>query len=339
MRCRYCYLRGVEREKEVVDLKFAKRAISDFFFENPHPAIRFFADGEPTIEIQKIKDLCDYACSISEKRPLFELQTNGVFDENVANWIGDNIDIIFISMDGPPRINDLNRVDFMFSPTSEIVEKNIEILLKKKCEVGIRATITKFNVKNQVEMIEYYKSFGIKMIFGDMVFAKIGGDADGFGVDYITFVDEYVRARDYAESVEIFYGTMFSSNFDEKVKYACRSCLPTPHVTTDGYISCCDMCVSGNSELKELIYGKYDEESDVILYNELAMNKIRLRSVENIPACKLCIVKDYCAGACLGEALNETGDFFGVKSESCKAICYLWEKLGGGEIKNKYLHP
>ena len=133
---------------------------------------------------------------------------------------------------------------------------------------------------------------------------------------------------------------MYCANFDEEVIYACRSCLPTPHVTPDGYITCCDMCVTADdASMKELIYGVYDERLDTIFYDQKAIEHIQSRKAENIPECRNCEVRNYCAGACLGEALNETGSFYGVKKESCDAIRYLWKKLGSKPIKNKYLHP
>jgi len=340
MRCKYCYLGDSENVKESIDLKFAKRAIQDYFISNPEPAVRFFANGEPTLEFEKMIEIYDFSCSICEKKPLFELQTNGFFGISEAEWIKNNIDIVFVSIDGPPQINDINRITGAGVGITDVVERNIKSLVAEtNCTVGVRSTITKHNVKKQIELIDYFKSIGVNIVFGDMVFANVGGGLEDFGVDYITFVDEFVEAKKHAESIGTFYGTMFSSNFDECVEYACRSCIPTPHLTTDGCVTCCDMCVSANSSLKEMIYGRYDPLADVVVYDEKAIEKIRSRTGINIPACKACEVRDYCAGACFGEALNETGDFFGVKLDSCRAILYLWEKLGKTEIKNPYLHP
>ena len=348
MACKYCYLGSKdaknEKEKRLIDIKFAKKAIQDYFAVQARPAVRFFADGEPTLGFEVIRELHDYAESLTNNVSYFELQSNGFFSEHIAEWIRDNIDIVFISCDGMPEVHDKQRVAKGSANTSSVIERNLRILVQNpNCQVGVRATITKYNVYKQKEMIDYFHSLGVKILFSDKVFAPIGGSAEEFNIDYKTFVDEFVAAREYAEEKygdDFFYGSMYCANFDEEVIYACRSCLPTPHVTPDGYITCCDMCVTADdTSMRELIYGVYDEHLDTIFYDQNAIEHIRSRKAENIPECRKCEVRNYCAGACLGEALNETGSFYGVKKESCDAIRYLWKKLGGKPVKNKYLHP
>lgn len=348
MACKYCYLGDTNvkerKEKRTVNLNFAKKAIKDYFSVQARPAVRFFADGEPTLEFDIIRELHDYAESITNNVSYFELQSNGFFSPEIAEWVRDNIDIVFISCDGMPCVHDMQRVSRNGVSTSEVIERNIKILNQNpKCQVGARATITKYNVYKQKEMIDYFYSLGVRILFSDKVFAPIGGSSEEFNIDYKTFVDEYVEARDYAKEKygdDFFYGTMYSANFDEEVIYACRSCLPTPHVTPDGYITCCDMCVTADdTSMHELIYGVYDEKLDTIFYDQAAIEHIRTRKAENIPECRNCEVRNYCAGACLGEALNETGSLYGVKKEACDAIKYLWHRLGSKPIKNKYLHP
>jgi radical SAM protein with 4Fe4S-binding SPASM domain len=348
MACKYCYLGCKENadktERKVVDVKFAKRAIQDYFQHQARPAVRFFADGEPTLEMKLIKELYEYAEGLTNNIAFFELQTNGSFDDDSARWIRDHMDIVYISSDGCPSEHDFQRVNKNGKGTSSVIEKNIRILAENpKLQLGCRATITKYNVFKQKEMIDYFHALGVKILFSDKVFAPIGGSAGQFNIDNKVFVDEFVEARAYAEKKygdDFFYGSMYSANFDEEVIYACRSCTATPHVTPDGYISCCDLCVSGdNPTMRELIYGVYDSNLDKIFYDENAIVHIKSRKAENIMQCHNCEVRNYCAGACLGEALNETGDFYGVKEEACEAIRYLWQKLGGQPIKNKYLHP
>ncbi len=348
MSCKYCYLGDKtvcdDQPKRVIDINFAKRAIKDYFGEQARPAVRFFADGEPTLEMDIIKELYRYSENLTNNVSYFELQSNGLFSKSDAEWIRDHMDIVFISCDGMPSIHDYQRTSRNGTPTSLILEDNLRIMVQSNnCQVGIRSTITKYNVYKQKEMIDYFYNLGVKILFSDKVFAPIGGSAEEFNVDYKTFVDEFVEARQYAIDKykgEFFYGSMYSANFDEEVIYACRSCLPTPHVTPDGYISCCDMCVTAeDTSMKELIYGVYDKNLDTIFYDEKAIEHIRSRKAANIPECRNCEVRNYCAGACLGEALNETGNFYGVKKESCDAIKYLWKKLGSKPIKNQFLHP
>lgn len=334
LECKYCYVEKNLKKIETIDIEFAKQGIKDYFLNNKAPAVRFFADGEPTLAIQKIKNLKVYAESITNKKVVFEIQTNGYFSKDVAKWLGENMDYIFISLDGPKDINDILRGN------TEIIEENLKELSKyKNLILGVRATITKLNNHKQVEFIKHLKDIGVNILFADLVFAKVGESESDIGVDYKKFIDKFVEAYEYAKKENFFYSTMFASNFDEVVDCGCRACLPTPHLTVDGYVTCCDMCTSGDSSLESLIYGEYSKETNSIKYFDKKIEKIKERKKYNIPECKICEIKDYCGGACLGEALNETQDLLGVKSETCQAIKYLWDKLGKKEIKLPYLHP
>lgn len=332
--CKYCYVEKNQENIKTIDINFAKAAIKDYFKDNESPAVRFFADGEPTLAFNKIIEIKEYALSITDKNVTFELQTNGVFSEDVCNWIRDNIDIVFISFDGPPEVNDILR------GKSYIIEENIKRLVKSdKVILGLRATLSSLNYKIQKEYIDYLNNIGVKILFSDLIFPKVGESDSEYALKYQEFIDTFVEAREYAEGLGIFYSTMYAANFDEEVEVGCRACLPTPHLTVDGYVTCCDMCTSGNSSLSDLIYGEFDESTLTINYDFEKMEKIKSRNKYNITECRECEVSDYCAGACMGEAVNETGDILGVKDESCLAIKYLWRKLGGQPIELPYLHP
>lgn len=339
--CTYCYLdRRLAGRGRTIALDFARRGIDDFLSGNPRPAVRFFADGEPTLAFDELVQIREYAAWRAAGAVTFEIQTNGVFSPAVARWIAANIDIVYISMDGPPAMHDALRPARGGAATSGLIMRNIAILKENpRSRIGIRATITPLSNGRQKELIDFFSGLGVNIVFADLAFCRVGSRDKSFQVSYRDFVDRFVEARAHAERLGVFYGTMFAVNFDERVQYACRSCLPTPHLTVDGYVSCCDMCVSGQSPLQELIYGRYDERTGRIVYCPLLIHRIRGRRVDNLPACRSCAVKDHCAGGCLGEALNETADLYGVKDESCRATRYLWRKLGGRPIPLPHLHP
>jgi sulfatase maturation enzyme AslB (radical SAM superfamily) len=112
-----------------LNLSFAKQAIDDFYNQFGHLYLRFFGEGEPTQEINKIKDILDYSKKFTNIKS--ELQTNGFFNENVCKWIGDKIDVVWISCDGYKEIQDYYRLTSNNTKSSEIVEINIKYLAKK----------------------------------------------------------------------------------------------------------------------------------------------------------------------------------------------------------------
>ena len=51
--------------------------------------------------------------------------------------------------------------------------------------------------------------------------------------------------------------------------------------------------------------------------------------------CKNCDYLDNCAGGCMGQVVNETGDLMGKCEDNCKIVKYLGERIE----RNGKLHP
>lgn len=344
--CLYCYLGHHDMPEQSIDLQFARQGLRDFFEQSPSRHIRFFASGEPTREIEKVKSICYYARELAGAELTCEIQTSGIFSTEIAHWLAENIDITWVSCDGPPDIQDRLRPTCTGHKSSPTVERNIAILLagKNGHVVGARSTVTDLNVDRQVEMIEYFHDLGLYAVFSDPVFAAVSTDGSEpsqteIGKDFMMkYAREFLRARERAQELGVFYGSILSVNFDEQTEYFCRSCLPAPHLTTDGCITCCDMASDGDS-LPELVYGRFDVATGRIVYDDERIAAIRMRKVCNLVECQGCEVAYHCAGACLGEGLNETGQLLGVKTDYCEAIRFLAKHLPVDAGLYPYLHP
>ena len=128
-----------------------------------------------------------------------ELQTNGCFNEDTARWVAENIDIIWISSDGVPKIQDYYRPTVGGGKSSEILSKNLKYLTKRaQGMVGIRTTITDVNVHNQLEMIQYFAGLGIKNFWVDPIFPQIGNESSNEVLDMEIFTDELLKTTKYA---------------------------------------------------------------------------------------------------------------------------------------------
>ncbi len=346
LKCIYCYVhrnKNIKKEHQTLDLNFAKRGINDFFRDNPSRHIRFYGAGEPTLEFTLMQKIKDYAYAKAGKSLIVELQTNGFFSEKIAKWISKNVDILWISSDGPPEVHDLQRPTVNNKSTSRIIEKNIKYFAKhQSMQVGIRTTITPLMMNKQIEIVKYFHGLNIKYINVLPTFASIeNNSSDIFKWNPLDFAINYLTAHNKAKKLGIFYNTMFIANFDEITRYACRACTPCPHLTTDGYVSCCDFAQFGPNyapgPLQQLIYGKYIPEKDIIVYDEKVISRISLRCVENLEEkrCSGCKYIYNCAGGCLGQVVNETGDLMGRVERNCIIIQYLAERME----RNKKLHP
>lgn len=357
--CVYCY-NAKERNKmqeKTLPLNIAKRGI-DYFFDNfDSRHIRFYGPGEPTQEFELMKKIVDYAKKTSGTRVTTEIQTNGVFNETVREWMLENMNILWMSFDGPPDIQNFNRpintkYNIFDKTSSEVLEENVKWLIKhgdkNNLMVGARVTVSDKNVNRQLEMVDYFERLGIKYIWTDPIFQsvdkipvcddKIKLEKYNFNMD--EYVNNYLDAYKYAKQKDIFYGSIFTCNFDGKTRIHCRCCTPVPHLTPDGYVSACDMVVLGEEayHMDCFIYGKWIEEKDRFIFDNSKIDGLRNRNIDNMEHCKTCEVRYYCGGYCLGEVVNETGELRGQKKIACKAIRKIFRDIGPCETFD-YLHP
>ncbi|NMC60203.1 MAG: radical SAM protein [Candidatus Methanofastidiosa archaeon] len=342
--CKYCYSKKDRKENFSLNIDFAKRGIEDFFKISEKKHIRYFGTGEPTLKFPIIRKVNDFARSLVGEDLLSEIQTNGVFSNEIANWLSKNIDIIWISLDGIPEINDQVRVFPNGDGSSKVVLKNIKTILesKRKPFVGIRATITPLNLFRQIELVKFASDLGVKVVYSDPIFPQVGkNEIDCLKIKedfYLKYAKEYLKAYKFANNHDLFYGSIFTVNFDEKTNIFCRSCIPCPHLTPDGYVSNCDMATLKDA-LPDLIYGKWEAARKEIEYFPEKIARIKNRTVENLETCSDCEIKYNCAGACFGEGFNETGKFLGVKNSYCEAIRFLAKNMPLNFGLSPFLHP
>lgn len=350
--CIYCYTNKEEwkHKNQTLPFEFAKLGVDQFIHKYPH--IRFFGAGEPTQEFSLLKRIYEYSFTQVGTRLKTEIQTNGAFNSSVRNWLAEHLDIIWVSFDGPPDIQNHNRPFYKSGkPSSPIIEKNVKYLVQNgKGHVGARVTITDNNSKRQKEMVDYFSLLGINYIWTDPLFPSVGdtpisddpiASAVKPLIDMDSYIIEYIEAKKYAEDRNVFYGSFLACNFDEENEYHCRACIPVPHFTTDGYISACDMSLFGkdNNHMQDFIYGEWDRENNELVFNDSKIKRLQERSAKNMDGCNDCPVMLHCGGYCLGEVANETGSMFGNKRYTCKAIIKLAKKIDKNFGRYKFLHP
>jgi radical SAM protein with 4Fe4S-binding SPASM domain len=353
--CEYCYNREIRAQitEQTIPFEIAKAGIDFFFSENSSRHIRFYGPGEPTQEIELMKQIVDYARSLAGNQLIVELQTNGVFDKKDREWLLENINIMWVSFDGEPDVHDAQRHFPDGSPTSSHIENNIRWLVTHKKDqnfmIGARVTITNENVKRQIHMVDYFYALGIFYIWSDPLFPKVGDiptcaditKMDTSNFDMNTYVHTYIAAFQYAKTKDVFYGSFLTCNFDGKTDKHCRACTPVPHFTPDGYISACDLVTLGENahHMDCFVYGKWNPITKGFEILEEKLTALRQRTTENMEHCRQCLAKEYCGGYCLGEVVNETGSLFGQKPHACKAIRLLLSILEPSKTPYPYMHP
>ncbi len=355
LRCVYCYNREerTQFKEQSLPLHIAKAGIDYFFANNPSRHIRFYGPGEPTQEFLLMKNIVEYAHEKAGESVSTELQTNGCFGKNVREWLLDNINIIWVSFDGEPDIQNTNRPTANGKPSAPIIENNVKWLItnteNRNLMVGARVTVTDTNIKRQKEIVDYFYNLGIRYTWTDPLFPSVDtipvcDDAiklEKYNFNMDEYVDTYVEAYHYAKEKGMFFGSFLTCNFDGVCNQHCRACTPVPHFTTDGYISACDLVTFGENagHMDCFVYGRWNEEKQTFDIDYEKVKVLQKRTTDNLPHCRECPVREHCGGYCLGEVQNETGKLTGQKPATCKAIRRLAETIGFTTNPYPFLHP
>ena len=327
LRCKYCITTSMEREDQNLDTEFARVAMKEYFDKTRNYKVRYYSVGEPTQNFEGMKDIHSIAEELANGGVYYELLTNGYFDEEVLNWVGKNVNRVWVSYDGPPDVCDKIRVTPEGKPATEKILDTIR-RLKEMTSVAIGLTISKPNLYRQTEVIEEIANMGIDCVISKAVLNPVGTTVDDiYAVDIMEYAKEFVKAWRRGREIGVHYTNDMVFNFDGYSNYYCRCNDPVPHLTPDNYVSSCDRAFMGNTPLKDLIYGKWNPDNKKVEYWEDRIKKIQNRGVHNMEDCKDCPVRYQCCGHCLGTTYQFTGDIYKANKYYCPAIKYLHKEM------------
>ena len=323
LRCRYCYARGGEKPS-FIDLDFVKAAVNQFTDKTKkNIKVSLHGGGEPTLAIDRIKQIDEFLKSQFDKVQ-YNIQTNGVMDEETLDWVLNNIKGITVSIDGPPYIQDKQRPMVGNKPSSPFVEKTVKRLIDERGKkISTRSTITKFSVEKQTEIVEYFHNLGISNAQLESL-TECGRCLDNMNIyntrpDFNVYIKNFFNALELAED----YGIgVFSTGISFK-RFTSRFCGASGTnlcLTTDGYISACYEAVSGTEGPDVFIYGKYDKKNGKIIIDDNKLNYLCQRRVQNMPDCQNCFMKWNCGGSCNARAVRATGDMYKPDKKTCEQI-------------------
>ena len=318
LRCIYCYASGGQ-VREYMDFKLAARAI-DFVVENAlkHKKknfhISFHGGGEPTLAFDLMKRVVSYAREKGKTHGLdcsFSMGTNLCFNEEVRDFLLENICSATVSLDGPQDVHDLQRPKADGAGSFDLAVKNLKYLDAKSFYYAIRSTITKNNLYRMSEMIEYFASefpHAANYHFEPLALASRAIDSKLEAVDLAEFTREILKANAVAKRYGKEIYTSCSDIFELGTSFC--SALGTGFwLTTQGNISTCAEVMYPASPLaKYFMIGRYDPDRDEFVVDREKLATLRRRSIDNIAGCGTCFARFHCKGVCPARALREGAD-------------------------------
>jgi len=309
LNCIYCLVGNLKKKKESLKYNVGKRVIESIAELNKNDKHIVFHGSEPLANIEMIYELIEYAKKL-DKEIRFSIQTNGtLFDDNIISYFYQNDVNIGISLDGKEYHQNKNRPYLSGDGSFEKVIKNVEKITKIQNGLSIITVLTKYNISDLEEIVEYYESLNLHSVlftpanpFDDISFVP---PEDVLIQKVIKIFDRYLQlTMEGKETIQIIkFKKILSTFFRQKTTSNCLQCGAGPKhpllaVDIDGTIYPCDYLW----DKKEYSIGNIlvDSLSDVINSNK---NFRKYRNVDNIVQCDNCNWKRFCGGGCPGSLI------------------------------------
>jgi uncharacterized protein len=262
--------------------------------------IHFFG-GEPFVAEDVIDVAVHRARRISKQTgltPRFEVATNGYFNEKRAFFLGDYLDTVILSFDGPKEIHDRYRPVNENQGSFEKVVRTAELLSNTPADLCFRTCVTKESV-TQMQKIARWFCEGFKPTIINFEPLQATAQSEEAGLEP---PDPYDFAREFLKAYKISskYGVrqISASSITDQSRYSfCPLGTDTMIVSPDGRISGCYL-PENRWKIRGLDLNMgYIKEDGSIDIDEEAVNRLR-KIVRNKPLCENCFCRWTCAGGC-----------------------------------------
>ncbi len=294
LNCTYCYEN--KRNKDI-SFECIKNLIDYEINRKQNYLIIVFYGGEPLLQKNIIKNTIDYINSKKSKTEFYYgITTNGtLLDDDFIKYMKENKFVnIAYSIDGMKSTHNLNRLTIDGKGTFDITEKNAKNLLKCFDSVMSMSVITRNNLSNLSENVEYLIEMGFKYINLLFDYSENWQDEDLAEIrkQYTKITEIYANKILQEYDVEI-------PLIDDKIKtyikdeYNCNdNCkfgMTTINIGTDGNFYPCMQFVNNEN----FIIGNCKDGIDI----KAKINLIKNSKKEN-ETCKNCTIRKRCKHTC-----------------------------------------
>lgn len=171
LKCRYCFIGKIEsdRKKEIMNDSILYCSLQEFSKHLKNKKIKqgqiIFYGAEPLMGFEVIKKTCKYIEQNNLNIQLSIITNATLLNDEVVAFLTQNNISIGISIDGPKRINDKNRI-FQSGKESvyDCVIDKIELLKKYNANFGLSITITDEILKEKKMFLEWLGSVQVNNI-------------------------------------------------------------------------------------------------------------------------------------------------------------------------------
>ena len=342
LRCKYCFADegAYHARREFMSLEVAKKAI-DFLIENSGNRKILETDffgGEPLLHKQFVRDVVEIAKEEiifrRNKNVCFLLNTNGtLIDDDMMNFFVQEKFTVTVSIDGPQKVNDANRVFLNGRGSFRRIAENIERLKKGGVDFNLRATISPKSTR-LLETFHFFESMEVPYSYAFTIDSDIKDrSTTHFDANGIKAIDKQLgEVMNFFTRKLMNKETIYCNDFHRNINR-----LRTKSVRYQG-------CAAGRSSLIVDEAGEYYPCQNMLSHQDMSVGNVsegidnsrlqlfRSKEVSQLASCRQCWAKYLCGGSCEAERQllgQESKDW----KQKCKMIRLEWKHLIHSYIK------
>lgn len=310
MSCLYCDFAAPKLASPMMDPVIARDAI-DSYLEwlvetgGTHAELHFFG-GEPFFAARTMHFAAEYfRAKAAEKQITYRLEaiTNGFFNTKIAEWAAGVFDTIFLSLDGPPDIQDRYRPALGEKSAFAAVAKNARLFSENNVRLILRACVTSETVSRMPEIAAWFsREFHPERVCFETMLPSVLSQSSGLEPpDPWIFIQSFTQASAILakDGIEAVLST--AELADPHVTF-CPVGKEAMIVTPDGAVHACYLLEEDWRRVGlELTYGRLDPALPASHRLRLlpgAIERIRALNVLAYPLCANCFCRYHCSGGC-----------------------------------------
>ncbi len=167
--CKYCFylekehLYAGERKWAMPD-DVLEQYIRHYIQSQPGDLVSFtWQGGEPTLlGVRFFRGIIELQRKYADGRTIDNaLQTNGtLLDDEWGGFLAEHKFLVGLSIDGPPDVNDVYRIDKQGRPTGERVLRGIDVLKQHNVDFNTLTVVNRTNSRQPLEIYRYLRDIG-----------------------------------------------------------------------------------------------------------------------------------------------------------------------------------
>ena len=329
--CKYCFIENnpiTNNCFQKMDFATAKIAVDKFVKEinknNVKEAQVIIYGGEPLTNFDLLQKIIQYIRKIKENLAVTIITNGTLLREKEVLFLKKNKIGIGISLDGPKKINDKNRIfrNGNGSVYDSAVE-GINLLNKHNCNYCVSATVTDDVLNNQEEVFLWIKNLKIKNIFWNLYHYSTYANIEEWETFYKKMSKFILNMYTRLDSIgvdEERVKEQLKLFLNKKFKFHNCGAVGLNQITVqpNGNVCICQ----GDSRSSDTIIGNIiTDDINTILNNSKNNKWLEMYTIDK-PECKKCPAISVCGGGCplQSEAL------FGDRKDLDKATCIYYKE-------------